>query len=148
MLLLNNLHQQLKVSSQASHNYQRKTPIPRLELIAAVMVANLSGNIQNSLSHLKITTVHGWSDSTVVLHWLQGNGTCAKFVQNRLDHINSKPPIQSHYVGTDENPADIGSRGCNTNKLPKTWLQGPTWLQNKDNWPKQKEIVPTKESEE
>ena len=135
-------------TSSKSRLSKKNTSIPRLELIAAVMVANLSSNIQNSLSHLKITAVHGWSDSTVVLHWLQGNGTYKQFVQNRLDHINSKPPIQWHYIGTDENPADIRSRGCNTNKLPKTWLEGPTWLQNKDNWPKQKEIVPTKESEE
>ena len=135
------------ISSQ-SRLSKKNTSVPRLELIAAVMVANLSSNIQNSLSHLKITAVHGWSDSTVVLYWLQGNGTYKQFVQNRLYHINSKPPIQWHYVGTDKNPADIGSRGCNANKLPKTWLEGPTWLQNKDNWSKQKEIVPTKESEE
>ena len=134
--------------SSKSRLSKKNTSIPRLELIAAVMVASLSSNIQSSLSHLKITAVHGWSDSTVVLRWLQGNGTYKQFVQNRLDHINSKPPIQWHYVSTDEHPADIESRGCNTNKLPKTWLEGPAWLQNKDNWSKQKEIVPTKKSEE
>ena len=36
---------------------KKNISIPRLELIAAVMVANLSSNIQNSLSHLKITAV-------------------------------------------------------------------------------------------
>ena len=61
--------------SSKSRLSKKNTSIPRLELIAAVMVANLSSNIQNSLSHLKITAVHGWSDSTVVLHWLQGNRT-------------------------------------------------------------------------
>ena len=84
----------------------------------------------------------------VVLHWLKGNDTYKQFVQNRNDHINSKFSIQWHYVNTTENPADIGSRGCNINKLPKEWFERPVWLQNKDNWLKQKEIVPTKESEE
>ena len=82
----------------------------------------------------------------VVLPWLKGNGTCKQFVENRIDHINSKAQIQWHYVSTDENPADIGSRGCNVNNLPKKWLEGPTWLQIKKEWLMQKDIEPTKES--
>ena len=49
---------------------------------------------------------------------------------------------------SDENPADIGLRGCDVDKLPKKWLEGPTWLQSKEEWPTQKDIGPTKESEE
>ena len=112
------------------------------------MFANLAENIKNSLQRFKVTAVHGWSDSMVVLHWLKGNGTYKQFVQNRIDHINSKAQIQWHYVSTDENPAYIGSRGCNVDKLPKKWLEGPTWLQSKEEWPMQKDIEPTKESEE
>ena len=52
----------------------------------------------------------------VILHWLRGNGTYKQFAQNRIDHISSKVQIQWHYVSTDENPADIGSRGCNVDK--------------------------------
>ena len=84
----------------------------------------------------------------VVLHWLKGNGTYKQFVQNRIDHINSKAQIRLHYVSSDENPADIGSRECNVEKLPKKWLEGPTLLQSKKEWPMQKDIEPTKESEE
>ena len=84
----------------------------------------------------------------VVLYWLKGNGTYKQFVQNRIDYINSKAQTQWHYVSTDENPADIGSRECKSDKLPKKWLEGPTWLQNKEEWPKQNDIEPKKESEE
>ena len=62
----------------------------------------------------------------VVLYWLKGNGTYKQFVQNRIDYINSKAQTQWHYVSTDENPADIGSRECKSDKLPKKWLEGPT----------------------
>ena len=112
------------------------------------MFANLAENIKNSLQRFKVTAVHGWSDSMVVLHWLKGNGTYKQFVQNRIDHINSKAQIQWHYVSTDENPAYIGSRGCNVDKLPKKWLEGPTRLDSKEDWPMQKDIEPTKEPEE
>ena len=92
-----------------------------------MLVANLAENIKNLLQRIKVTTVHGWSDSIVVLQWPKGNGTY-KFVHNRTDNINSKAQIQWHYVSTDENPADIGSTRCNVDKLPKKWLEGPTWL--------------------
>ena len=65
-----------------------------------------------------------------------------------MDHINTKAQIQWHYVSTDENPAGIGSTECNVDKLLKKWLEGPTWLQSEEEWPMQKDIEPTKESEE
>ena len=135
------------IISSKSRLSKKNTSIPRLDLIATVMVANLAENITNSLQRFKVTVVHGWSNSMVVLHWVKGNGTCRQFVKNRIDHINSKAPIQWHYVSTDENPADIGSRGCNVNTLPKKWLEGPTWLQSKEEW-LQRGIEPTKESQE
>ena len=39
------------------------------------MVANIADNIPNSLPNYNIKVVYGWSDSTVVLHWLQGSGS-------------------------------------------------------------------------
>ena len=78
------------IISSKSRLSKKNTFIPRLELIAAVMVGNLAENITNSLQRLKVTAVHGWSDSMVVLHWFKGNGTYKQFVQNRIDYINSK----------------------------------------------------------
>ena len=92
------------------------------------MVANLAENIQNSLTKFKITVVHGWSDSMVVIHWTKWNGIYKQFVRNWMNHINSKPPINWNYVSLDKNPANIGSRGCNASNVSKTWLEEPALL--------------------
>ena len=63
-------------------------------------------------------------------------------------YINSKSEINWKYVGNVHNPADIGSRGCNVESLADEWWDGPSWLANHEEWPEQKEIIPTKESEE
>ena len=47
---------------------KRNLTIPRLELIAAQMFANLSQNIKNALNHQNVRNFYAWSDSTVVLH--------------------------------------------------------------------------------
>ena len=44
---------------------KRNLTIPRLELIAAHMVANVD-NVRTALKGNPITSVHGWSDSTVL----------------------------------------------------------------------------------
>ena len=119
--------------SSNSRLSKKNTFTPRLELIAVLIVANLAGNIINSLQRFKVTAVHGWSDSMVVLHWLKGNGTYKQFVQNRIDHINSKVQIQWHYISADENPGDIGSRGCSVDKLPKKWLKDQHCYRAKKN---------------
>ena len=50
--------------------------IPRLELVVALMAANLAHNIWNSLPNYNI---RWWSDSTVVSHWLQSNESYKQF---------------------------------------------------------------------
>ena len=91
---------------------KKQITIPRLELVAAQMVANLAENIKTSLPNHNIREVHGWSDSTAVLHWLQENESYKQFAHNRVSCINSKSEINWKYVDTTHNPADLGSRGC------------------------------------
>ena len=85
------------------------------------MVANLANNIQNSLPKYNLRENYGLPDSTVDLHWLQGSESYKQFVHNRVKHINSKMPMTGRYVDTIRNPADIGSRRCNIENLPKEW---------------------------
>ena len=33
------------------------------------------------------------------------------------------------------NLLDIGSRGVHGNEIPHLWWKGPTWLENRDQWP-------------
>ena len=98
---------------------------PRPKLVAAQMVANLAENIRRSLPNHNIREVHGWSDSTVVLYWMQGNGSYKQFVCNRVSYTNSKPEINWKYVDTIQNPVDIGSRGCYVESLAEEWWDGP-----------------------
>ena len=53
----------------------------------------------------------------VALHWIRGNGSYKQFVSNRIKKIQDKDFIIWRYVTTDENPADLGSRGCAGNNL-------------------------------
>lgn len=91
---------------------------PRLELVCAHMEANLAENVKNALQGKPVRSLHGWLDSTVALHWIRGEGSAYKqFVVNRVNKIRDKTYIQWRHVGTYQNPTDIGSRGCQLNKL-------------------------------
>ena len=48
--------------------------------------------------------------------------------------------IEWRHVGTDQNPADLGSRGCKADQLSDVWFDGPIWLADAKNWPE--DIVP------
>ena len=53
---------------------------------------------------------------------------------NRVRKIREKEFTVSKHVASEENPADIGSRGCQC-KLPPVWFQGPELLKGKELWP-------------
>ena len=55
--------------------------IPRLELIVTHMAANLATNIKTALKDLNIRSVTGWTDSTVVLHWMRDQGKVKKILK-------------------------------------------------------------------
>ncbi len=106
--------------------------IPRLELTAGHMAANLISNVKAALDGLPVKSCYGWLDSTVALHWIKGSGEYKQFVENRVRQIRLKDFIVWRHVGTKENPADVGSRGSQGNKIPSQWFSGPEWLANKD----------------
>jgi len=83
-----------------------------------------------------------WTDSTVVLNWLNGNHRRFKtFVGNRVSAIlDSVPPSRWNHVAGSENPADCASRGISPVELLEhdLWWNGPPWLQlTPTDWPKQ-----------
>ena len=75
---------------------------------------------------------YAWSDSTIVLYWLNGNPKRYKtFVGNRMPTILELLPTRCrNHVPTNSNPADCTSRGL----MPKNlfsyslWWDGPKWL--------------------
>ena len=101
--------------------------IPRLELVAAHMGANLVSNVEKASITVIWSKTHCWSDSTAALHWINGSGDYRQFVSNRVAKIRGHDRVQWHYVPTKENPADIGSRGGSTVN-DKLWTNSPEWL--------------------
>ena len=114
---------------------KKNLTIPRLELVAAHMAANLVENVRAAIEGYPVNSVHGWIDSTVALHWINGGGTYKQFVANRVRKINAKNCIEWRHVESERNPADIGSRGCKADQLSSVWLSGPEWLSNSEMWP-------------
>ena len=87
------------------------------------MAANLCKNIKDSLEEKPIGKFYGWIDSSVALCWTK-EGNYKQFVSNRVNktELSEKYFINWRHVPTDRNSADIGSQGCNSDKIPvKRW---------------------------
>lgn len=119
----------------------KQISVPRLELSAAVLLADLiSYIIHNFKNSIKFSSIFAWSDSTIVLSWIKSSPHRWKtFVSNRVARIQDK--VASHlwrHVNSQDNPADCASRGLLPSQLLNTslWWAGPSWLsQNEDCWP-------------
>ena len=81
-----------------------------------------------------------------MLFWLQDNNVYKQFVSNRVQKIKQQNFIQWNYVPTAENSADI-ERGCKGIDIKVTWTNGPSWLSERENWPKQITIQASQESD-
>lgn len=122
--------------------------IPRLELQATVLLAELLAKMKITLQSKDIPS-YCWTDSSIVLHWIK---TCPsrleKYVANRVWKINEEIPNQDwRYVPTNDNPADVASRGLSPCDLEPhhLWWTGPSWLiENEEVWP----IFPMSQSEQ
>ncbi|KAL0803354.1 hypothetical protein ABMA28_017417 [Loxostege sticticalis] len=111
--------------------HKKTLTLPRLELSGAYLLTKLINKVKKSLNQHTIETF-GWTDSKIVLGWLQGQPSRWKpFVANRVKQIQDvMPKEQWRYVKSAENPADAASRGLNASQLLEhsLWWQGPDWL--------------------
>ncbi|XP_058827074.1 uncharacterized protein LOC131687050 [Topomyia yanbarensis] len=104
--------------------------IPRLELCAAQLLSRLLKQVQDSID---ITaTTYLWTDSSIVLNWISATpSTWKTFVANRVAEIQE---LTSHavwnHVPSEDNPADLVSRGMDLDELLASalWWNGPQWL--------------------
>ena len=107
--------------------------IPRLELLAALLLARLITAVSRALQpELPLQGTRCYSDSMVTLYWIKGEGhEWKQFIQNRVVTIRELVPVVSwNYCPESCNPADIPSRGTNLLELTESsvWLNGPAWL--------------------
>ena len=111
--------------------------LPRLELMAAVLASRVSKFVVNSLS-LQAHSLHLWSDSQIVLYWIQSSKKLPPFVSHRITEIKSATINGTwRYCPTDDNPADLLTRGLTSCQLKSStlWLFGPSWLTKESTWP-------------
>ncbi|XP_073831520.1 uncharacterized protein [Musca autumnalis] len=117
----------------------KKLSIPRLELCGAVLLSKLAASTMRNLQISDYTTQF-WTDSTIVFAWLK-KPPChwSTFVGNRVSEISENVGQENwRHVDSENNPADIASRGCSPTELKahKLWWNGPQWLTlPKDRWP-------------
>ncbi|KAK6744354.1 hypothetical protein RB195_011201 [Necator americanus] len=119
--------------------------MPRLELLASLISVRLARFLHHQL-HLKIRTIHFFSDSKIALHWIHSSRPLKRFVQNRVNEIRTilttfhKTDVQTkfYYVQSDSNPADCATRGLSTaDAVNHIWWHGPSFLRApQSDWPK------------
>lgn len=113
--------------------------IPRLELLGALIGARLYEKAANAL-RVKIKHVTFWTDSMIVLGWLKMlPSKLQPFVRNRIAEILDKTGSCTwRHVPTEENPADLISRGVNVSSIQSLnlWWHGPDYLtRDPAHWP-------------
>ncbi|KAJ8962212.1 hypothetical protein NQ318_018184 [Aromia moschata] len=123
--------------------------LPRLELMAALLLARLARIVKHSL-RVKFDRCIFWSDSMIVLGWLKRPPQTLKtFVSNRVAEIQQLTMSDSwRHVTSKHNPADLVSRGVTPKMFMSSviWWKGPPFLiQDEANWPDQplnSEVLP------
>ena len=114
----------------------KKQTIPKLELIAATVGSRILKFVCNQM-RLPVTQKYVWSDSHAVLHWILGRPVSLVFVRNRVNEMKAQPDLNFRYVPSEDNPADIPTRGLSVEELKskRLWWYGPPWLANQERWP-------------
>ena len=117
----------------------KQLTLPKLELMAALVATRLAKFVVKSFyGHFDGMSIQFWSDSQIVLHWLHSQKKLKQFISNRIKEINqTMPNAKWGYCPTKDNPADLLTRGISYKAFESSfWMEGPTWLKEKSNWPK------------
>ncbi|XP_075167703.1 uncharacterized protein LOC142239825 [Haematobia irritans] len=105
----------------------QRVSLPRLELCAALLGAELANKTKNKLRY-EVKQLFFWSDSEIVLHWINSASSSLKtFVANRISKIQDLTiNSQWRHVDSKTNPADLISRGLKPEQLPECnmWFYG------------------------
>jgi len=111
--------------------------LPRLELMALLIGTRATNFVVKELT-LHISKVTVLTDSQCVLHWVRSCKPLPVFVQNRVDEIRQQEHVSFGYIPSENNPADLATRGLTVTELKESslWWHGPIWIQCDEHcWP-------------
>ena len=107
----------------------KQVSVPRLELCGAVESVKLSVMIKNEMT-IKVSRCIYWTDSKILIAYLRNEHKRFKvYVANRVGIVlRHSSAGQWLYVPSQENPADVTTKGCTVSDLPESWINGPDFL--------------------
>ena len=124
----------------------KQVSLPRLELTAASMFANL---VRHQIETLELKGIPKflWSDSTITLSWIQAHPSkWSTYVANRVSSIQTAVPDATwSHVSGEVNPADLASRGVKVHEMlsAEHWFSGTKFLRNsQEKWKVDTEFTP------
>ena len=121
----------------------KATMIPRLELLAAQLLAKVLSYV-SKMYDMPADEIFAWTDSEIVL--CQPPAAWKTFVSHRVTEIQQAVSSNKwHHVRSQDNPADLISRGVQPKALANSalWWDRPDWLrQQPEKWPTQKIMTP------
>ncbi|GFX97420.1 integrase catalytic domain-containing protein [Trichonephila clavipes] len=128
----------------------RVISIPRLELCACILLAQLVKKIRSTL-RLNISDIVLHTDSTIALAWLDTPANRLKtFVANHVTKVQELTEgFQWNHVPSVLDPADLVSRGLRPCDLPnlRLWWHGPQFLEKGKLSSEETSLSPVKECE-
>ena len=113
--------------------------IPKLELMAILIGANIANYCLDALFSIEIESLYLWNDSRTALSWCSSYDIKEEFVSNRVRQIrNLAPKAKLMYVESARNSADILTRQPKAKDLLQNncWWNGPEFLlESRTQWP-------------
>ena len=102
----------------------KELKIPRLKLMAALILVKLMFNVESALAlEQSVKRSKLWLDTQTALFWIMNRGEWKQFVKHRVNEIVKLSDKRDwRYCPSRENPADIGSSGISASELKENVL--------------------------
>ena len=128
------LSSRARVAPKSQVSKEENLTVPRLELTALLFGCRFAKYL-TSIRDRPYSDIYIWSDAKVALAWVESQTSTSTYVVNRAREIKDlayEYYYNIQYVSTNENPADIASKGCSAAFLKSSslWKNGPSWLSN------------------
>ena len=116
--------------------------IPRLELLACVLLSKLVVSVINAVRlEVQVRNVFCWTDSQITVWWIkQSKKKWNVWVQNRVEIIrNNISSFHWFHVPSSQNPVDIATHSIPLHTIDHlSWQKGPSFLlHGVAHWPPQ-----------